>query len=139
MSATLQRFHENVLGTKDEVADFSSVITPKGDFKRSTGLQVILRSWNNILNTPLRTASHDPDYGSELYKYVFEPLDDYTRKAIEDEVRIRLITYDNRARITSITVNFLQDGKGFLVSVEAEYKGEKGELSVEVDESSVPQ
>jgi len=136
MSSNLEKFQRSVIGSNNSISDYMPIISARGDFERVVNLSAIIKSWNNILTTPVRTASHDPEYGSKLYDFLYEPVDEHTRKAIEEEVRYRLLTYDNRAIVTSVTVSFLKNNKGFNIALMAKYNGESGELSITIDEAS---
>jgi hypothetical protein len=68
----LSRFNQTIVGSNSKLADYISKVSSKGDFKRITDLEVILNSWNNILLTPRRSYQFDPEYGSDLYKMIFE-------------------------------------------------------------------
>jgi len=130
----LDRFNKSVIGTKGRIADYSSIISSKGDFKRVVDINTIILSWNNILLTPTRSYTFDPEYGCDLYKMVFEPADDLTIEKIKDEIINKIQRYDNRAIITNIDVVFLSNMKGFSLSLKVEYKGEESELNVIIDE-----
>jgi len=136
MANILDRFQKTVVGATGRFADFTDVISPIGDFTRSTGLNVILKSWYNLLITPTRTVDHDPEYGSDLYKLVFAPADDDTKQEILDEVVGKIQFYDNRAKIKSASVSFLQNKKGFVLNILAEYKGETGEIKATIDQTT---
>ena len=133
MSNLLDRFQKHIIGSDGKFADYTSTISPKGDFKRISDLEVILNSWKNILITPLRTVDHDPDYGSELYKYVFHQADEDTVEAVKNEVEYRLMSIDSRATITNIVVEFFRNMKGIAITVECEYEGETGEVKTVID------
>lgn len=135
MANILSRFKENVVGSDSKDADYVSRIIPTGDFKRIKDINVILNSWNNILITPTRTYIFDPEYGSDLYKMVFEPSDRQTAEKIQNEVVAKLEKYDNRAVITDIDVGFFNGGKGFTISLTVEYENETAQLKVDIDES----
>ena len=135
MANLLDRFNIDVVGSSDATPDYMAVISPKGDFKRITNFDTILNSWNNILITPTRTYFFDPEYGSDLYKMVFEPADEFTVEAIEDEIVDKLMYYDNRASIEKINIEFTTNQKGFNVSLYVNYEGEKKELSVFIGEN----
>ena len=134
MANLLDRFKQTVVGSESKLADYRSTISSTGDFKRISDIEVILNSWNNILTTPRRTYMFDPEYGSDLYKLVFEPADEKTVELITKEVVTSLRKYDDRARINDISVSYLSNGKGFVVSVDVEYEGEVGQLQTVVDE-----
>jgi phage baseplate assembly protein W len=132
----LHRFSKDVAGSESKLADYKSTVASIGDFRRIDNIQVILNSWSNILTTPRRTYMFDPEYGSDLYKLIFEPADNTTKRAIIDETVSVLTRYDDRARINDINVEFLPNRKGFNVAVDVEYEGETGQIEVIVDEDS---
>lgn len=134
MANLLDRFKSSVIGSNDRIRDYLPTIEAKGDFQATTGLNVIINSWRNILLTPRRNYPYDPEYGSDLYKMIFEPLDEITIQRIEDEVYISIQTYDNRAFIESIDIKYLKIEKGVSLDVYVDYKGEKGLLSLILNE-----
>lgn len=137
MAGILERFQKHVVGSRGRIADYTSSISARGDFKRITDLSVILNSWKNILLTPIRSASFDPSYGSNLHKYVFELADKDTIEAIKDEIEVRLMTYDDRATVTNIGVKILPNMKGLNITVQCKYAGEVGEMSASIDTNSL--
>ncbi len=137
MANLLDRFRKHVIGSDVTIHDYLAKITSSGEFKRIRDIDVIINSWNNILLTPRRTYLYDPEYGSDLYLLVFEPIDDTTVDRIKEEVQGRLSYYDDRATITDITVSLMANGKGFTVDILAEYEGEEASLSVKFDDSTV--
>ena len=134
MANILDRFQKEVVGSRGRIADYTPRITAKGDFARIHDITVILNSWNNILLTPTRSYTFDPEYGSNLYKYVFEQSDEDTIELISEEVKSRLMTYDDRARVVSVNVTQLSNLKGFNVEVVCDYYGEMGQLSADITE-----
>lgn len=135
MANMLSRFNKIAVGSKGKISDYTPRISAIGDFSRVEDLETILSSWNNILITPLRSYTFDPDFGSNLYKFVFEPADNNTLNAIREEITYRIPLYDDRAKITAVDIAFLQNRKGFTVSIYVEYLGETDELSAIIDEA----
>jgi hypothetical protein len=90
MANILQRFVKSARGTDVQPHDYIPYISSIGDFKRIRNIDVILNSWNNILLTPLGSYIADPEFGSNLYKLIFEPADDGTVEAIKQEVKTRI-------------------------------------------------
>ncbi len=138
MANILERFVRSARGTDVQPHDFIPYISSIGDFKRIRNIDVILNSWNNILLTPLGSYLYDPNYGSNLYKLVFEPADSGTVESIKQEVETRIRNYDSRGEILGVTVVMLPNKKGFNVNVECGFRGERGEISVSFDDSTVP-
>ena len=132
MSSSPEKFQKNIVGSRGKIVDFIPLISSSGDFSGIVDMEVILNSWNNILLTKTRTYLSNPEYGSELYTYVFEPADEVTIEAIKEEIRYRLMLYDNRAYITSIDVKFIPNGKGFLLDIGVEYDGNNDNLQTAI-------
>jgi phage baseplate assembly protein W len=138
MANILQRFVKSTRGTDVQPHDYIPYISSIGDFKRIRNIDVILNSWNNILLTPLGSYIADPEFGSDLYKLIFEPADSGTVDAIKQEVQTRIENYDARGEILDIVVVLLPNGKGYNVNLQCEFKGERGEITVKFDDSTVP-
>ena len=137
MANILKRFNQEVVGSDDKLYDYLAKITAKGDFKRVTDINVIITSWNNILMTPRRTFLMDPEYGSDLHKILFDPVDESTVERIKAEVVSRIRAYDDRAKIDGVEVLLNSNRKGFTVNVFVDYDGDTGTLSVKFDDSTV--
>lgn len=137
MGNLLSRFNKEVIGSDDRIYDYLPKITSTGDFKRVRDIDVIITSWNNILVTPRRTYIFDPEYGSDLHKLIFEPVDDTTVDRIKTEVVTRIRTYDDRATIEETEVLLNSNRKGFTVNLFVEYEGETGTLSVSFDDTTL--
>jgi phage baseplate assembly protein W len=136
MANLLSRFYDQVVGSDNKIRDYIAIISSRGDFQRIEDLNVILSSWNNILLTPRRTYILDPQFGSDLYKYVFEPVDENTIEGIRNEVIERLSFYDDRASIVDVQVRVMSNGKGYVLDITADYDGTKGSLTVSFDDTT---
>ena len=86
MTNFLDRFNKLAIGSSGTISDQIAKISPSGDFARINNIEVILASWSNILQTPENTYTFDPEYGSKLYKMIFEPADEHTIQIIKDEI-----------------------------------------------------
>lgn len=136
MANLLDRFKTTVIGSVNTIRDYLPKIEAKGDFLSTKNLNVIINSWNNILLTPRRSYPHDPEYGSDLYKIVFDPLDEITVQRIKDEVYNSIQIYDNRAFIENIDIKYLKNEKGVSLDIYIDYKGEKGNLNLILNEQT---
>lgn len=134
MANLLDRFKKASVGSVNRDRNYSDEILSSGDFQLYEGINAIVESWKNILITGLRTADHDPEYGSRLREYVFDPADSTTRDKIVDEIKTRLMKFDNRATISKIDIHFLNDRKGFVVDCLVSYNDETKNLKVNIDE-----
>jgi phage baseplate assembly protein W len=137
MANLLSRFNKEVIGSDQTIYDYIAKITSSGDFKRVKNINVILTSWNNILMTPRRTYIMDPEYGSDLHKVLFEPVDESTVERIKTEVESQLMLYDDRATIEDIEVLLNSTKKGFTINILVDYEGDTSTLTVKFDDSTV--
>jgi len=135
-SDILKRFNTEVVGSNQTLYDFLPKIASVGDFQRIKDINVIISSWNNILLTPKRTYIHDPEYGSDLFKLIFDPVDNITVERIKNEIVLAIRKYDSRAEIEDIVVTLLTTKKGFSVIIYVDYNGTKGSLSINFDETT---
>jgi phage baseplate assembly protein W len=118
MSNDIRKFYSEISGKSDQIYDYVSTVSEVGDFKKVNGIQVLIHSIRNLLLTPLGFYPFDPNYGSLLYKKVFEPLDDQSIEEIKYEVNQRIKEFDDRVKITSVDVQILgNDQKGIQVNV----------------------
>lgn len=136
MANLLDSFKYTSVGSDGRILDYSSVLSPSGDFTKIFDLDAILTSWRNILITPKGSADHDPEFGSNLFNFVFEPADDDTLSGIKNDIYSNLMLYDNRAKITSIDITYLKNMKGFTVNIEVDYEGYSSDLNVLFDENT---
>jgi phage baseplate assembly protein W len=136
MANLLTRFKKSVVGASGRIADYTAKIISSGDFRRIKDLEVIINSWNNILLTPRGSYIFDPEYGSEIYKLVFDPADARTIENIQREVENSLVRYDDRAVVNDVSITYLRNYKGFNVAIKFEYKGAEGEVEVAFDKDN---
>jgi len=136
MANILDKFKTTSIGSSGRVLDFSSKLSPSGDFNKLFDMDAILASWSNILMTPRGSMDHDPEFGSDLYLYIFEPADSVTQESIKNEIYRAITTYDDRANIDEITVAFFKNKKGFNVSIVASYEGDNSEMNLNMDENT---
>jgi len=118
MINTEKFFAKNIAGKNDQIYDYLPATSTRGDFQRIEGLDVLINSIRTLLLTPLGYYPFDPEYGSELYKKVFDPLDDVSRDEIMFEVTERIKNFDNRIDVVDSQIYELStDGKSYRVDV----------------------
>lgn len=135
MANILDKFRQTSVGSTGRILDYTSKLSSSGDFSKIYDLDAIITSWNNILITPKGSKDHDPEFGSNLYLYLFEPADTETQEGIKNEIIESISTYDNRASIDDIKVLFFSNKKGFNVTISIEFDGEISDITINLDES----
>lgn len=132
---TTRRYVQSRVGTYNVYTDYTSSLAPEGDFLKIGGTSVLITSIRNLLLTPIGSYPFDPTYGSDLYKKVFEPADQFTEEEIKTEVVDRIRQYDNRIRITDVTTEFYSNKKGFRINVMIKNNAVVTNVSVDITEN----
>lgn len=70
-----------------------------------------------LLLTKKGERYYDPDYGTNLIKFIFEPNDNLTSDDIEEEIRSTVTLYIPEIKITSVEFNWVDDEQ---ISVDSE-------------------
>ncbi len=130
----LERFFQTVPGKRSEIKDVDAYLSPSGDMKEIKNINVIIKSIGNLLLTARGTYIMDPEYGCDLYKYIFEPADKITMQDIYMEIERSIKKYEFRGNI-SYNVIFYNNRRGFVVNLFISYAGEKKKINVSIDES----
>jgi len=130
----IEKFLNRVPAKKNIPNGVRPKITQSGDFQRTEGIDEIIKSISNILMIARGTYLFDSKLGSNLYKYVFEPVDITTKIEIEQELSQSIFEYENRAEI-NFDVLFFRNKKGFRINIYVKYRGEKGKVSIDIDET----
>lgn len=130
----IEKFLNRVPAKKNIPNGIRPKITQSGDFQRTEGIDEIIKSLSNILMIARGTYFFDSKLGSNLYKYVFEPVDMTTKIEIEQELSQSIFEYENRAEI-NYDVLFFRNKKGFRINIYVKYRGEKGKVSIDIDET----
>ena len=69
-----------------------------------------------LLLTKKGERYYEPDYGTNLLKYIFEPNDNLEAGDIEKEIKTIVSTYIPALTINSVTFNWLTDDEGNSIS-----------------------
>jgi phage baseplate assembly protein W len=139
MASVFDRFKKSIVGSNSQLYDYIPVIDASGDFQRLTGIDAVIYGWNIVLETPTETADHDPKFGCDLYKMVFEPIDQVTKENIIFMVKNQLLAYDSRAEIVSVDVTFSSTKLSFNVDVLVKYLGQEKTLSKTISQKNIPE
>ncbi len=65
-----------------------------------------------LLLTQKNERYYEPDYGTDLLKYVFEPNDSLTAGQVEEDIRNTVSLYIPEVKISSVTFNWNIDDNG---------------------------
>lgn len=88
--------------------------------RQLSGLELAKQDLSNHFMIRKGEKWSNPEFGSNLPYYVFQPLDDITVDLITDEVRT-IVNFDPRFEMVSQTVNVIEDEHSVTVTVELLY------------------
>ena len=91
------------------------------DVLNITNLESIKRSVRNIVSTNKGERNLDPEFGSHVRSYLFEPDSDIIRYAIQEEIFLQLENFEPRIDVLSVIVSNTSeeiDNHELLVTIE---------------------
>lgn len=88
-----------------------------GDIKKDVNIDAIINSLKNILLTMKGSRRMLPEFGSNLQRLVFEPIDEITAREIGEEIIDSVRRWDDRIIFTDILVKPIYDKNEFYISL----------------------
>jgi phage baseplate assembly protein W len=93
-------------GRPEEVySDFVHTFLPHphtAQITRKVNVEAVKHSLRNIIFTNKYERLRNPAFGSNLTRYLFEPLQDYILSEIEDNIEETIKLYEPRVNVTSV-------------------------------------
>ena len=72
---------KNIINRAPYFVGFNTVNQPNPPYSL-TNIDIVKRDINNQFATPMGERLMLPDFGTNIYSYLFDPFDDYTKNAI---------------------------------------------------------
>lgn len=88
-----------------------------GDVLRKVGDAAIIQSIKNLLSTSKYEKLFQPRIYSNLRDHLFEPIDNITSSAIQNEIRSTINNFEPRADVVEVNATPDYDNNGYSVSV----------------------
>jgi phage baseplate assembly protein W len=110
MAQTLQKIYSDI--------DLTFTRNPvTGDVSFSYDDQAVIRSVRNLLLTNFYERPMQPNLGSNMSAYLFEPTTAITAAALESEITDVINNYEPRAQVKDIKVVALEDQNAFYIEL----------------------
>lgn len=110
MAQTLQKIYSDL--------DLTFARNPvTGDVSFSYDDQAVIRSIRNLLLTNFYERPMQPNLGSNMSAYLFEPITAITAASLETEIRDVVNNYEPRAKVKDIKVIALEDNNAFYIEL----------------------
>jgi len=107
-----------------------------GDFKKAVDKEAILKSIENIITTTEDSRMFLPGFGTGIYYYLFEPLDDKTATDLRDKIQQQLTTWDDRIVLQEVAVNQDLTNHALIVNVTYMFSGETFTESIPINQDT---
>ena len=115
--STQKYFDTNTVGSNNIIREILPILDANGDFLEVKGKDAIATQIRSLLMTPLGLYPFDPEYGTLLYKQLFQPIDEVTEKQIYYEVRERVLKYVDGVDVLSVSLEWDKSHKTCRVDV----------------------
>lgn len=87
------------------------------DILKKTNENAIAQSIGNLLQTAHYERLFRPEIGSNLKKYLFEPIDNITTNNIVEEINRTITNYETRVQLLDVVAIPDYDNNGYNVSI----------------------
>lgn len=102
-----------------------------GDIKKDVNIDAIINSLKNILLTMKGSRRMLPEFGSNLQRLVFEPIDEITAREIGEEIIDSVRRWDNRIIFTDILVKPIYDKNEFYIGLTFKLQNNREENKID--------
>lgn len=92
----------NIITRKPYFVGFNTVGQPSPPYSL-TNIELVKRDILNQFATPVGSRVMLPGFGTNIYNYLFDPFDEYTKNAIIEDA-VRVVQSDPRVQFVSIDV-----------------------------------
>ena len=109
-------------GAKSEIySDFnhSFIANPNTrQLPRKTNTEAVKQSLRNMLLTNKYERLRNPEFGTNIRRYLFESFDGHIVEQLENEIRISIQNYEPRVRVIDIVVDPRPDDNSIYINIE---------------------
>ena len=92
-------------------------LTQSGDVQTVINAASIKQALLTIVNTPIGSRLFEPEFGCDLRRFLFEPLDEQTKTDIRETVEGAIGRFEPRITILSVSVTTLTNPDGYNIEV----------------------
>lgn len=93
------------MATESIYSDIPLSFTPNpitGDVTPVGNERAVKNALINLLRTPIGSKPFDPEYGSNIDRYIFEPADSITESELNEEIATTVKKFEPRVKLTAI-------------------------------------
>jgi len=106
-----------------------------GDINDFVSIEAIKSSITNIIETMKGSRRKRPEFGGNLWPYLFEPMDEITAQSIGEEVLAAIEIWETRIIIENVNINPVYDRNEYDITVIFKLKGMQTEEEFEFQDT----
>ena len=106
----------DIVSTKLGTTIFEPVIIGN-DIEASYDTQAITNSLFNLFNTRKGERYLFPEYGTDIHRYLFSPLNDITARSVGVSIKRTFETFEPRVTVKDVQVVIIEDQNSFIVNI----------------------
>ena len=126
MDTDLQKqFELKDISSSGRKVDILPKLNSYGDFSEINGKDAVINAVRNVLMCPRGTYPFDPEYGSDFYKKIFEPMDIEVQQEIQFELEDTIRKYVPEVILNSIDIKIMNKNKSATVNLMLSMRDEK--------------
>lgn len=88
-----------------------------GDVIRRVDIEAVKRSLRNLLLTNKGERFYQPNFGTNINQYLFEPASVITERGLRDAIKESINNFEKRAIVDDVVVKTGNDGESYIVDV----------------------
>ena len=102
----------------------TNTINDYGDFTEVYDIDVLIDALEKIFGIMIETYPFDPVFGSNLFRYIYEPFDEITMENVENDVRSVMNQHIPGLKLLSLSISMAND-KSFILDLFVQFQGIK--------------
>lgn len=88
-----------------------------GDVIRRVDIEAVKRSLRNLLLTNKGERFYQPNFGTNINQYLFEPASVITERGLRDAIKESINNFEKRAIVDDVVVKTGNDGESYIVDI----------------------
>lgn len=88
-----------------------------GFLLKRTDVDAVKRALRNLLQTDKGERMFQPDFGSDVRRYLFEPATEITKSGIKDAILSAIETYERRVNVLDVIIGLSSDEHTYIIDI----------------------
>lgn len=112
--------YQNVADNRDLYSDFNHIFLPHPNTRqiaRKTNVDAVKLAVRNLILTNKYERLRNPDFGGNIRRYLFEPIEREAEIEIQNDIKALIETFEPRARVIEVYAKAAEDANSIYVRI----------------------